>query len=80
MNIPSSLIAAIAARVLSLVQASNLRHEFYQLKDEHEIMWTALSDIKRMSKEDNIKSYITKVQVLINDKHVGKRKVYRIEG
>lgn len=78
--LPSNVIAAIVARVLSVVQASNLRHEFYQLKDEHEIMWTALSDIKRMSKEDSIKDYITKVQVLINDKHVGKRKVYRIEG
>ena len=65
---------------MSLLQASNLRNELYLLKDEHEIMWTALSDIKRMSKEDNIKQYIEKIQVLINEKHKGKRKVYRIEG
>lgn len=43
-------------------------------------MWTALSDIKRMSKEDNIKQYCEKIQTLINEKHKGKRKVYRIEG
>ena len=73
-------IAPLLSRILSLLQASRLRHEFYTLKDEHEIMWTALSDIKRMSKEENIKEYVTKIQILINDKHSGKRKVYRIEG
>ena len=74
------IIPHIVARLMSLLQASNLRNELYLLKDEHEIMWTALSDIKRMSKEDNIKQYIEKIQVLINEKHKGKRKVYRIEG
>lgn len=73
-------IAPLLSRILSIIQASRLRHEFYTLKDEHEIMWTALSDIKRMSKEENIKEYVTKIQILINDKHSGKRKVYRIEG
>lgn len=73
-------IPELISKVLSLVQASRLRHQFYELKDEHEIMWTALSDIKRMSKEDHIKDYIAKVQTLINEKHKGKRKVYRIEG
>lgn len=73
-------IAPLLSRILSIIQASKLRHEFYTLKDEHEIMWTALSDIKRMSKEENIKEYVTKIQILINDKHSGKRKVYRIEG
>ena len=74
------LLPVLLSKLLSLVQASKLRHDFYELKDEHEIMWTALSDIKRMSKEDNIKDYIGKIQQLINDKHKGKRKVYRIEG
>mgnify|MGYP003333912947 CR=1 FL=1 len=73
-------IAPLLARILSIIQATNLRNELYTLKDEHEIMWTALSDIKRMSKEENIKEYVSKIQILINDKHVGKRKVYRIEG
>jgi hypothetical protein len=74
------IIPQLVSKLLSLLQASNLRNELYLLKDEHEIMWTALSDIKRMSKEDNIKDYIAKVQTLINEKHKGKRKVYRIEG
>ena len=73
-------IAPLLTRILSIIQATNLRNELYTLKDEHEIMWTALSDIKRMSKEENIKEYVSKIQILINDKHVGKRKVYRIEG
>ena len=74
------ILPTLISRALSLLQASRLRHEYYTLRDEHEIMWTALTDIKRMSKEDHIKAYINKVQELINDKHNGKRKVYRIEG
>lgn len=74
------IIPHLVSRLLSLLQASKLRHDLYELKDEHEIMWTALSDIKRMSQEENIKQYVEKVQILINEKHKGKRKVYRIEG
>jgi hypothetical protein len=74
------IIPHLVTKILSIVQATNLRNELYTLKDEHEIMWTALSDIKRMSKEPNIQEYISKVQNLINDRHNGKRKVYRIEG
>ena len=74
------ILPTLISRALSLLQASRLRHEYYTLRDEHEIMWTALSDIKRMSNEEHIKGYIGKVQELINDKHNGKRKVYRIEG
>ena len=80
MLVNSSVVANVVARIISIFQASTLRHELYTIKDEHEIMWTALSDIKRMSKEENIKQYITTVQGLINDRHNGKRKVYRIEG
>jgi len=74
------ILPTLISRALSLLQASRLRHEYYTLRDEHEIMWTALTDIKRMSNEEHIKEYIGKVQELINDKHNGKRKVYRIEG
>lgn len=74
------ILPTLLSRFLSLLQASQLRNELYLLKDEHEIMWTALTDIQRMSKEENIKEYVGKVQELINNKHIGKRKVYRIEG
>jgi hypothetical protein len=37
--------------VLSLLDASNLRTRVYNLEDEHELMWTALDDIKRMHKD-----------------------------
>lgn len=74
------ILPELLSKLLSIIQASKLRHDLYELKDEHEIMWTALSDIKRMSQEENIKQYVEKVQILINEKHKGKRKVYRIEG
>jgi hypothetical protein len=34
--------------ILSLIDASNLRNRVYDVENEHELMWTALDDIKRM--------------------------------
>ena len=36
---------------MSILQASNLRNTMFQMKDEHELMWTALDDIARMHPE-----------------------------
>ena len=33
---------------MSIIDASNLRNRLYEIKDEHELMWTALDDIARM--------------------------------
>ena len=42
------LLARLITAVMSIVDAGNLRNRVYELKDEHEIMWTALDDIARM--------------------------------
>jgi hypothetical protein len=47
-NFWSLLIARVISGVMSILDASNLRNRVYDLQDEHEIMWTALDDIKRM--------------------------------
>ena len=44
----------------SWIDASNLRNRVYKMAEEAEIMMTALEDIERMSKEENIKQYARK--------------------
>lgn len=34
--------------IMSILDASSLRDRMYQQQEEHELMWTALDDIKRM--------------------------------
>ena len=36
---------------MSIVDSANLRNRLYEIKDEHELMWTALDDIARMHSE-----------------------------
>lgn len=40
----------VLSGVMSLLDATNLRNRVYNLEEEHELMWTALDDIKRMHK------------------------------
>ena len=44
----------------SWIDSSNLRNRVYKMAEESEIMMTALEDIERMSREDNIKRYARK--------------------
>jgi 5'-deoxynucleotidase YfbR-like HD superfamily hydrolase len=53
----SYLIARLVSAVGSWIDASNLRNKVYKQAEEAEIMMTALEDIERMSREDNIKKY-----------------------
>ena len=53
----STIIAKILTTVMSWIDAGNLRNRMYQQAEEMEIMMTALEDIERMSREDNIKRY-----------------------
>lgn len=53
----SYLAAKIFTTVASWIDAGNLRNRVYKMAEEAEIMMTALEDIERMSKEDNIKRY-----------------------
>jgi hypothetical protein len=54
------ILGKILTTVLSWADAGNLRNKMYQQAEEAEIMMTALEDIERMSKEDNIKQYARK--------------------
>ena len=47
----SWLIARLISAVGSWIDASNLRNRMYKLKEENEIMRTALEDIQRMDSE-----------------------------
>lgn len=45
------VLAKLVTSIMSLSDATNLRNRVYELKNEHEIMWTALDDIARMYKD-----------------------------
>jgi len=45
---------------MSWIDAGNLRNKVYKQAEEAEIIMTALEDIERMSKEENIKQYARK--------------------
>ena len=46
----AKLLARAIVVAMSIAEAGTLRGRLFELKDEHEIMWTALDDIKRMHK------------------------------
>jgi hypothetical protein len=53
----SVLVAKFVSMCMSWIEAGNLRNRCFKMAEESEIMMTALEDIERMSKEDNIKRY-----------------------
>jgi hypothetical protein len=53
----SIIIGKILTTLLSWIDAGNLRNRVFKMAEEAEIMMTALEDIERMSKEENIKQY-----------------------
>jgi hypothetical protein len=56
----SIIVGKILTTVMSWADAGNLRNRVYKMAEESEIMMTALEDIERMSKEENIKQYARK--------------------
>lgn len=48
MDILLRFAARIITGLISIIDASRLRNNLYQIKEEHELMWTALDDIGRM--------------------------------
>ena len=56
----SVLVAKFVSMCMSWIEAGNLRNRCFKMAEESEIMMTALEDIERMSKEDNIKRYARK--------------------
>ena len=47
----SYIVARLISAVGSWIDSSNLRNEMYRLKEQNEIMYTALEDIQRMDAE-----------------------------
>jgi hypothetical protein len=45
------VIIRIVTAIMSIADSTNLRNRVYELKEEHEVMWTALDDISRMHKD-----------------------------
>lgn len=69
-QILSKLIAKLVSAIVSLVQYKTLREKYYELLDEHEIMWTALDDIAtRIGKDHPSGKHAKDVQRLINRKY-----------
>jgi hypothetical protein len=56
----SYLVAKVISTIASWIDAGNLRNKVYKMSEEAEIMFTALEDIERMSKEEHIKKYARK--------------------
>ena len=59
------LVGRLISAIGSWIDASNLRNLMYKQAEEAEIMMTALEDIERMSREDNIKKYARKAITLV---------------
>ena len=51
------LVGRMTSALLSLIDSTNLRNRVYELKSEHELMWTALDDIARMDKTGKMGRY-----------------------
>ena len=56
----SMVLGKILTTVMSWLDAGNLRNRVYKMAEESEILMTALEDVERMSREDNIKQYARK--------------------
>ena len=54
--------------LMSWMQASNLRNQMYQLKDQNEIMRTGLEDIQRMDAEGRMGWHAKQVLDIVDGK------------
>jgi hypothetical protein len=63
----SYIIAKLISAIGSWLDAANLRNEVYRLKDENEILWTALDDIARMHKTTEAGQYARKTLDTVNN-------------
>ena len=64
----SALIARFISMLMSWMQASNLRNQMYQLKDQNEIMRTGLEDIQRMDAEGRMGWHAKQVLDIVDGK------------
>ena len=57
----AKVIARVITSIMSVADATSLRDRMYELKDEHEIMWTTLDDIARMYRDHPSGQYARKI-------------------
>lgn len=57
----AKVIARVITSIMSVADATSLRDRMYELKDEHEIMWTTLDDIARMHRDHPSRQYARKI-------------------
>jgi hypothetical protein len=48
MEIWVRILLRLISAIMSILDASSLRDRMYRRQEEHELMWTALDDVKRM--------------------------------
>ena len=51
MEMWARVLAKLIISIMSILDSANLRSRVFELKEEHELMWTALDDIARMHKD-----------------------------
>jgi hypothetical protein len=63
----SNVITKLFMLCINLITAKTTREKYFELKEDHEIMWTALDDIARMDSNGNMGKYAK--QTINNLKH-----------
>jgi hypothetical protein len=70
----SKITAKLISGIVSAIQHKTMREKYYELLDEHEIMWTALDDIAtRIGKDHPSGVHARTIQKLINEKYGPKK-------
>jgi hypothetical protein len=69
MELLSRVLPRIISGVLSILQATRLRNDMYEMQNEHELMWTALDDIKRMYKDHPSSEMASKTLKMVSKKY-----------
>jgi len=65
----SYLVARLVSAVGSWIDSSNLRNQMYKLKEENEIMYTALDDIRRMDAEGRMGWHAKRTMDIVDGDH-----------
>jgi len=69
MEFISTWLPRIIAGILSILDASRLRGRVAEMQEEHELMWTALDDIKRIYKDQPSGKFAEEALKKINGKY-----------
>ena len=64
------ILGKLVSAIGSWLDTANLRNQVYRLKDQHEIMYTALEDIQRMDSEGRMGWHAKKTMDIIEGRDV----------